>query len=56
LTSVAFAAVHSQYPIELQALIGVTALFWAWIARQAKSIMAPYVAHMTLDWIVDPIL
>jgi membrane protease YdiL (CAAX protease family) len=56
LSSVAFAAMHSQYPISLQAVIAVAALLWAWAGRRASSLLAPYAAHMTLDWLVDPIL
>lgn len=56
LSSLAFAATHTQYPLELQALIGVIALLWAWTARQSGGLLAPYTAHMTLDWLVDPIL
>ena len=56
LSSLAFGATHTQYPLSLQALIAATAVLWAWAAREAGSLLAPYIAHMTLDWVVDPIL
>src|SRR6185436_13845046 len=54
LSSIAFAAVHIQYPLDLQALIAASAVLWCWIVRRTKSVWSAYVAHMTLDWIVDP--
>ena len=56
LSSVAFGATHSQYPLSLQALIAVVAVLWAWTGRRSGGLLAPYTAHMTVDWIVDPIL
>lgn len=53
-SSIAFAAVHTQYPLDLQALIAAFALLWCWIVRRAKSVWSAYVAHMALDCIVDP--
>lgn len=56
LSSVAFAATHLQYPLSLQALIAALALLWAWAGKRAGGLLAPYTAHMTLDWLIDPIL
>jgi membrane protease YdiL (CAAX protease family) len=56
ISSLAFAATHTQYPLELQALIAVIAMLWAWAAKQGSGLLAPYTAHMTLDWLIDPIL
>lgn len=56
LSSLAFGATHAQYPLELQALIAVLALLWAWAGKQGGGLLAPYTAHMTLDWLIDPIL
>ncbi|WP_395646047.1 lysostaphin resistance A-like protein [Terricaulis sp.] len=55
LSSVAFGATHAQYPLELQALIAVLAVLWAWTAKRS-GLLAPYTAHMALDWLVDPVL
>jgi membrane protease YdiL (CAAX protease family) len=54
LSSIAFGAVHSQYPIELQVLVGAGGLAWCWLVRTSKSLWAPYVSHMVLDLVVDP--
>lgn len=54
LSSVAFAATHTQYPVALQATIAVVAMLWAWSGRQGGGLIAPYTAHMTLDWGIDP--
>lgn len=56
LSSIAFGAVHSQYPFELQALVGVAGFVWCLVAAHAKSLLAPYISHMTLDWLIDPFL
>lgn len=56
LSSIAFGATHTQYPVELQALIATIGVIWALGARYAKSLLAPYLSHMLLDWVVDPIL
>ena len=56
LSSVAFGATHAQYPLELQALIAVLALLWAWAGKKGDGLLAPYAAHMTLDWLIDPVL
>lgn len=56
LSSIAFGAVHPQYPFEFQALIGVGGFIWCLVAVRARSLLAPYVSHMTLDWLVDPFL
>ena len=54
LSSVAFGATHAQYPLEFQAIIAVFGLAWCWIVRRTRSIWAAWIAHMSLDWIVDP--
>lgn len=56
LSSLAFAATHTQYPLMLQALIAVLAVLWAWACKAGGGLLAPYTAHMTLDWLIDPIL
>ena len=56
LSSIAFGAVHNQYPFDLQVLIGVAGFTWCIVALRAKSLLAPYISHMTLDWLIDPFL
>lgn len=56
ISSIAFGATHAQYPLELQALIAVIAVLWAWAFKKGDGLLAPYTAHMTLDWLIDPVL
>lgn len=55
LSSVAFGAEHSQYPLMLRAYVSATGLFWCWLARRARSLWAPYAAHMLADIVVDAV-
>jgi membrane protease YdiL (CAAX protease family) len=52
-SSVMWAAMHTQYPIEFQALIAFSGVLWGWAGRRVRSLWAPYTAHMTLDLIAD---
>jgi hypothetical protein len=52
----AFHAPHTQYPLVLQGMIAVLAAVWAWAGKRGGGLLAPYTAHMALDWIIDPIL
>jgi membrane protease YdiL (CAAX protease family) len=54
LSSVAFGATHAQYPLELRAVISVVGLLWCWLVRRTSSLWSAWIAHMGLDWIVDP--
>jgi membrane protease YdiL (CAAX protease family) len=56
LSSLAFGAVHAQYPLDLQALIAVCGVIWCWVVRHTKSVWTAWIAHMTLDWLTDPFL
>ncbi len=56
ISSLAFGATHTQYPLVLQGLIAALALLWAWAAKLGGGLLAPYTAHMALDWLIDPIL
>ncbi|MEZ5892778.1 MAG: CPBP family intramembrane glutamic endopeptidase [Parvularculaceae bacterium] len=56
LSSLAFGLVHSQYPLPLQLLVAAMGFLWCWISRNTGSLFAPWIAHMTLDWIIDPIV
>ncbi len=56
LSSLAFGATHTQYPLSLQAMIAALALLWAWAGKRGDGLLAPYTAHMTLDWLIDPFL
>jgi membrane protease YdiL (CAAX protease family) len=56
LSSVAFGATHTQYPLSLQALIAALAVLWVWAGKRGGGLLAPYTAHMTLDWLIDPVI
>jgi membrane protease YdiL (CAAX protease family) len=56
ISSLAFGAVHAQYPLELQALIAACGVIWCWVVRRTRSIWAAWIAHMALDWLTDPFL
>jgi membrane protease YdiL (CAAX protease family) len=56
LSSIAFGATHTQYPLSLQAMIAAMALLWACAGKRSGGLLAPYTAHMTLDWLIDPFL
>lgn len=54
LSSIAFGAVHSQYPLDFQILVGAGGLAWCWLVRTSKSLWAPWLSHTVLDLAVDP--
>ena len=56
LSSIMFGATHTQYPLVLQAMIAALAVIWAWAGKQGGGLLAPYTAHMTLDWLLDPVI
>jgi membrane protease YdiL (CAAX protease family) len=56
LSSIAFGAVHTQFPFAVQVLVGVAGFVWCLVAVRGKSLLAPYISHMTLDWLIDPLL
>jgi hypothetical protein len=31
-------------------------MVWAWAGKRGGGLLAPYTAHMTLDWILDPVI
>lgn len=55
-SSVAFGSLHTQYPLAMQALVAGVGLIFCIARRGAGSLLAPYLAHTLLDWILDPIL
>jgi len=56
ISSVAFGASHTQYPLDVRALISVAGVMWSVVARQARSIWAPYISHMVLDVVGDSLV
>lgn len=56
LSSVAFGAQHTQYPLVFRFVIAALGVFWCWLLRRARSLWAPYGAHMLLDLVADALL
>lgn len=56
LSSLAFGFTHTQYPLILQFYVAAIGFFWAWIARKARSLWAPYMAHMIADVVIDMLI
>jgi membrane protease YdiL (CAAX protease family) len=56
LTSALWAATHTQYPLSLQFAIFVTGLMLAWAAKAARTLWAPWGAHMTFDVVLDSLV
>jgi membrane protease YdiL (CAAX protease family) len=38
----------------VRAIISVFGLTWCWSVRRTGSIWSAWIAHMVLDWLVDP--
>jgi len=55
-TSASWAATHTQYPFSLQLTIFATGLLLAWVVRSARTIWAPYGAHMIMDVVLDSLV
>lgn len=56
LSSIMFGATHTQFPLVLQGMIAALGVVWVWAGKRGGGLLAPYTAHMTLDWIMDPVL
>jgi membrane protease YdiL (CAAX protease family) len=55
-SSVVFAMGHEQYSVVLRAVIGVFAAVFAYPWVAARSLWAPWIAHMLVDVVSDSIL
>ena len=55
-TSGLWAATHTQYPLSLQVTIFVVGILLAWLTRSARTIWAPYGAHMIMDVVLDSLV
>jgi membrane protease YdiL (CAAX protease family) len=56
LSSIMWAATHTQYPLPLQTTIAVVGILFCWLVRQTKSIWPAYTGHMVLDIIGDSLI
>jgi membrane protease YdiL (CAAX protease family) len=55
-TSALWAATHTQYPLSLQLTIFVVGVLLSWIARNARTLWAPWGAHMIMDVVLDSLV
>jgi len=55
-SSVIFAAGHTQYPLPLRAILAVMGILFAWPWWRARSLWAPYIMHTLGDLVGDSIL
>ncbi len=55
-TSALWAATHTQYPLSLQLTIFVVGVLLSWVARKARTLWAPWGAHMIMDVVLDSLV
>jgi membrane protease YdiL (CAAX protease family) len=55
-TSALWAATHTQYPLSLQLTIFVVGVLLSWMARKARTLWAPWGAHMIMDVVLDSLV
>lgn len=56
LSSLAWAATHTQYPLDMRAVIAAIGVLLAWIRVRSRTIWAPYLSHMGFDIILDSLI
>jgi membrane protease YdiL (CAAX protease family) len=56
ISSALWALTHTQYPLELQAVIFLVGVGFCWLAVRMRSLWAPYVAHEVLDLLGDSLI
>jgi len=55
-TSALWAATHTQYPLSLQVTVFAVGVLLAWVAQRARTIWAPWGAHMIMDVVLDSLV
>jgi hypothetical protein len=55
-SSVAFAALHTQYAVALRIMLGVVSVLFVWPWVRARSLWAPWIVHMIGDVVGDTFL
>jgi membrane protease YdiL (CAAX protease family) len=55
-TSALWAATHTQYPLSLQVTVFVVGMLLAWVAQRARTLWAPWGAHMIMDVVLDSLV
>jgi membrane protease YdiL (CAAX protease family) len=56
LTSALWAAMHTQYPLSLQVAVFATGVLLCWVVRSARTMWAPWGAHMIMDVVLDSLV
>jgi membrane protease YdiL (CAAX protease family) len=56
ITSALWAATHTQYPLSLQITVFAVGVLLAWVARSARTLWAPWGAHMIMDVVLDSLV
>lgn len=55
-TSALWAAMHTQYPLWMQAVVCAMGVLFAWVRQRSKTIWAPWGAHMLMDIVLDSLI
>ena len=55
-TSALWAATHTQYPLSLQVTIFATGVLLSWVVQSARTMWAPWGAHMIMDVVLDSLV
>lgn len=56
ISAVLFASIHTQYPISMQIIVGLAAIFFSVAYIRSSSILSALCAHQLSDMILDSIL
>ncbi|HJQ37128.1 MAG TPA: CPBP family intramembrane glutamic endopeptidase [Thermoanaerobaculia bacterium] len=55
-TSVLWAATHTQFPLWLRIVICVVGVLFAWVRQRSKTVWSPWGAHMLMDIVLDSLI
>ena len=55
-TSALWAATHTQYPLSLQVTVFAVGVLLSWVAQRARTLWAPWGAHMIMDVVLDSLV
>jgi membrane protease YdiL (CAAX protease family) len=55
-TSAAWAAMHTQYPLSIQLTVFATGVLLAWVVKSARTLWAPWGSHMIMDVVLDSLV
>jgi membrane protease YdiL (CAAX protease family) len=55
-SSVLWAALHTQFPMTLRIVVFAVGVLFAWITRKAQTLWSPWGAHMVMDIVLDSLI